>query len=404
MTERALPVTILEPAGIDPELLDHTLSLRFDLGQFDPRITFTRNSSATYFGSDGLLKTAAANEPRIDYDPVTKACKGFLVEESRTNLLTYSEQFDSATWNKPFNTVTLTNEILSPTGAANAYKIVRTSSVESMALRKIGLTLPAGAAYSASIHIYVPEQSGVTSWSMTNDYTDIESGSTPAYTAFNKWVRVSTTSTLGAERNFVDFNVRVNGTQTPSVGFVFYAWGAQLEAGSFPTSYIKTEATAATRAADSAAMTGTNFSSWYRQDEGAMVAEAETPYVVPSNIFPQVFYLSNGTTANNIRIAYNTESLSSFGVRVGDVQQADLNRSVTGRLRKIAGSYAVDAFSMAANGGAVQTDSSGSLPTVTQSNIGGSPSGSVSFLNGHIKRLAYYPRRLANAKLQALTA
>lgn len=72
----------------------------------DPRITFSRASSATYFDNKGVLRTAPAGVPRIDYDPVTGECRGLLVEEQRTNLLTYSEQFDNVAWTKQNSTVT----------------------------------------------------------------------------------------------------------------------------------------------------------------------------------------------------------------------------------------------------------------------------------------------------------
>ena len=76
-----------------------TLNLNFAAaGRLDSRVTFTRSSTATYTNQIGLIQSAAVNEPRFDYDPVTLAARGLLVEESRTNLLTYSEQFDNAAW------------------------------------------------------------------------------------------------------------------------------------------------------------------------------------------------------------------------------------------------------------------------------------------------------------------
>ena len=53
-----------------------------------------------------------------------------------------------------------------------------------------------------------------------------------------------------------------------------YLWGAQLEEGAFPSSYIPTTTAAATRSADVASITGTAFSGWYRQDEGTFYGEA----------------------------------------------------------------------------------------------------------------------------------
>jgi hypothetical protein len=56
-------------------------------GTLDPRITFTRASTATYFDSAGVLQTAAVDAPRWDYDPATFQLRGLLIEAARTNLL-----------------------------------------------------------------------------------------------------------------------------------------------------------------------------------------------------------------------------------------------------------------------------------------------------------------------------
>ena len=64
-----------------------TLDLNFMSAPLDPRITFTRASPATYTDNTGTIQTAAVNAPRWDYDPVTHALRGVLIEEARTNLL-----------------------------------------------------------------------------------------------------------------------------------------------------------------------------------------------------------------------------------------------------------------------------------------------------------------------------
>jgi hypothetical protein len=75
-----------------------SLDLRFALAKkLDPRITFTRGSTGTYFGSDGLMRTAGVNEPRFDHDPITGQSLGLLIEESRTNNVFASDRVD-ASW------------------------------------------------------------------------------------------------------------------------------------------------------------------------------------------------------------------------------------------------------------------------------------------------------------------
>jgi hypothetical protein len=93
----------------------------------DPRITFTRASTATYVGSDGLIKTAATNVPRFAHDPVTGEGLGLLIEEARTNLLLYSEQSDNAAWGKT-NILTTANAVIAPDGTLTADKIYENST------------------------------------------------------------------------------------------------------------------------------------------------------------------------------------------------------------------------------------------------------------------------------------
>jgi len=72
-----------------------TLNLDFaNTKRLDPRITFTRTTTGTYVGSDGLIKTAAIDEARFDHDPATGESLGLLIEESRTNLDTNSETLE----------------------------------------------------------------------------------------------------------------------------------------------------------------------------------------------------------------------------------------------------------------------------------------------------------------------
>ena len=107
-----------------------TLNLNFAGSRtLDPRITFTRTSSATYMGRDGLVKIAPANSARFDhrYNPTTGEIEslGLLVEEQRTNLITYSEDF--SIWTKQTTSpgvvgITTTTETTSPDGTFNAYK------------------------------------------------------------------------------------------------------------------------------------------------------------------------------------------------------------------------------------------------------------------------------------------
>ena len=95
-----------------------TLGLDFmQPGSLDQRITFTRASTATYFDSAGVMRSAAVNAPRWDYDPSTLALRGLLIEEARTNVL-----LNSATLSTQSVTVTAQAYTLSFTGTGTVTK------------------------------------------------------------------------------------------------------------------------------------------------------------------------------------------------------------------------------------------------------------------------------------------
>ena len=112
---------------------------------FADLITFTRSTTATFVGSNGLIQSAAINAPRFDFDPVTLAPLGFLIEEQRVNLLLYSAEFDNAAWAKTNTTITA-NATTSPDGTANADGTLEVDAAELDRLaegtHRKGLALP----------------------------------------------------------------------------------------------------------------------------------------------------------------------------------------------------------------------------------------------------------------------
>jgi hypothetical protein len=129
---------VLDIAGGDGS----TLSLDFTMGVLDSRITFTRGTSATYINSDGFVTSmgsAITNDPtkaRFDYDPITKTCRGLLIEPAAVNLLNWSETFATTggtPWVSP-DGATLGSLVASPSGLTNAYSINETAYVLSYSL------------------------------------------------------------------------------------------------------------------------------------------------------------------------------------------------------------------------------------------------------------------------------
>jgi hypothetical protein len=208
----------------------------------------------------------------------------------------------------------------------------------------------------------------------------------------------ATTSFIGCEL----FN-RSGGASLPNV--TFNAWGAQYELGAFATSYIPTAASSVARSADSASMTGTNFSSWYNQPQGTFVVAADVFGAIGGEL-PTFVNVNDTTTSNYIRLnAASTYRLRQF-INVGGSQQTqDVTGSapVLNQQFKVGAAYNLNDFAVVADGGAVSTDATGTVPTVTQINFGVWFGSAGTFLNGHIASIAYYNTRLPNDTLQSLT-
>ena len=177
---------------------------------------------------------------------------------------------------------------------------------------------------------------------------------------------------------------------------------AQLEAGSFPTSYIPTSGSQQTRSADVASIPVSAFG--YNQDAGTVVVEVDS---VDDGANTGIVSLDDGTTSNMMSIQHSQTPKSYFVIRSGNVAQAspELSTWLAGE-RTLALSYKENDFAFTEDGAAVTPVNSATVPSITTLNIGKFASNVNSFGAGlcHIKSLKYYPRRLTNTQLQELTS
>ena len=400
-----------------------SLSLNFlTSNTLDPRVTFTRSTTATFVGSNGLIQTAAINAPRFDYNPVTLAPNGLLIEEQRVNLLLYSDQFQQATWSKGSGSITA-NTILSPDGTTNADAFIENtvasqfhfvaqsiakaaSNIQYAASfyvknkgRQVGISFNSG---SAGVAGRVDPATGTITAALGVFGTGWTAGTLTITNAGNGWYRVVVTATSDtlttAQLQLSLINGANNVYTGDGVSGAFF-WGAQLEAGAFVTSYIPTVASTVTRTADVALMTGTNFSSWYNASEGTLVTSA-LPIV--SSVSKYSWSFNDGTGTELIAQYFLNVNAGGFVVDNGSAQ-VQIEAGTFSGVCKTAFAYKINDFALSLNGGTVATDTVGTIPTTTQAQIGNRPDGSRT-MNGHIRTLTYYPSRLTNAQLQALTA
>jgi hypothetical protein len=324
--------------------------------------------------------------PRLDYSGGA-TCPKLLLEPQRTNLATYSEQFDNAAWTKSNITVTA-NAAISPDGYTNA-DLLNITSVSNY-IDQAG-TIVSGSTYTVSCYV----KSAVSSSQTFRLYGNANKSSS-AFTATQEWQRFTHTFTADST---------AMGTGIGSSALVqLYAYGFQLELGSYATSYIPTLAAAVTRGADSASKTG--ISSLIGATAGTLYSE----FVVNGFAnFGTPLCINNGGTAESIWLTTfaNGDIRAEVFSTAGGGVQASFTKSgnVVGQTYKIAIGYAANNFAFFVNGLQVgSTDTSGSVP-VSMNRVDFDYTIPASFVVSAlgINQALLFTTRLTNAQLAELT-
>ena len=359
-------------------------------------VTFTRASSGTYTDSAGVLQTASTDVPRFDHNPTTGESLGLLVEEQRTNLLLRSEDF-STTWVR-FNVNASSNAILAPDGTLTADKLTENDADNFHRIRQ-GIT--SGVTGVFSVFLKAAERTRVNLG--TSDINliagfDLSAGSVVSGTGSiepfgDGWYRCSISATFTTSGPFLLLRNSSSEFYTGDGTSGIYLWGAQLEAGSFPTSYIPTTGATATRNASLADLISgaiaNNIRSFY--------VEFSSPAVGTRGVVSL-----NDNTANERASVLTSGTDPRLVVQDGGVEQANINGGTVaaGVRTRVAVRINADDFAISINGGAVVTDTSGTLPTVDRLMFGRTQAGE--YLNGRIARFTGWSQLLPNATLQTL--
>ena len=411
-------------------------SLKLDFANaraLDPRITFTRASTGTYVGRDGLIKTAGEDEARFDHDPTTGESLGLLIEESRTNLLPESEDLTSGLITKLAITTSNDTSVIAPDGTAGATRVIQNNTTAQHLIGDTASGLTLGGNYALSCFV----KAGTTDlvWFSVNSYLNWVND-------WNFFINLTTGNVYWGSGNISNANLKVeeypngwwklsmvaqqepagggagglwlghadpNGTQSTNFtgdgSTYFYAWGFQMEAGSFPTSYIPTSGSTVTRAADIAKITGTNFTDFYNQTESTIFVhyklDKDNYLETPAGVDVVSFRASGNTHGYDIRVVTDTSTpvLDVHGVS-NSVTQYDvsgLNLSSGFEDYLVAKAFKLNDMAVSFNGGALQTDSSLIVYEWDKLVIGLVPR------RAHYKSVKYYNKRLTNAQLQSLT-
>jgi hypothetical protein len=406
----------------------------FLAGSVPSGISYSQSTPYTYFDSNGLLAISTGN--RFDYDPVTLAAKGLLIEPQTTNLVLQSNPV-TANWTASTsttltgsagygldNTLSASQITCTTSGVTTGINIKASAAITTVSTTTY--TFSAYLAYGASRYVYVELfasarqftavvvdlQTGTITQTQTTGLTfnTVTSG---VDAANNATVTTSLGTGYGYYRVWITF--KGPASVTPSIGFVAAAtgntfvattglptytstgtesvnvYGVQLEASAYPTSLIPTTTTSASRGAVS--VTNSGFS-WYNASAGTAICVFDSDLLTPTGT---VFALNTATTTGIATTAASTSVLcyfDSYGALLGSISRNTQN--------KIAMAYDGSNNAMCLNGGTIATPSTQATIVTPTKLVFGTDQSTVAFA-GHIKSFTYYASRLTNAQLQTLT-
>lgn len=393
---------------------------------FADLITFSRNSSAWRFNAMGLLESVPANEPRFDYDPVTKQLRGLLIEEQRTNLFSQCSDYTQAVWGKTDTTVS-TDDTLAPDGspmqlltqgeAGNGFMnrgtpiAITPGAVTGSQYfkRKVGdwvrlSVAKDGSGVNAGIAWFNLATGQKGAAIVTGTATGVSSRMTHVG---NDIYRCEVTVTLADNTASVISLGVVGDNNSARIPSARYAWQIQLEQGSFATSPIPTVNAQITRAAD-VAYVG-NTAPWFNPLQGTLYVEASAS-AIPVGIAGAATAGITGTygiTERILGMQFTATLIRAGGFGSKGLDTGLLNLAgtpVAGKVYKSACAWAVGDARGALNGTLSAQITATQIPgPLTRLTIG-AINGPTQPLNGYVRAIRYYPRRLSDAELQALTA
>ena len=346
------------------------MALDFTTASLDSRVTITRAlNTATRVNSSGYIEIVNANLPRFDFSPTSiGTCNGLLIEESRANICTYSQDFFNPPWATVNASLTAASGI-SPDGTNNATNLTFSATSGFMA-RATAIPISGSTTYTHSIYMRATSGTFKTKISRTNGATWVTATVSPELTLTTTWQRFDITYTSGVADTVSDFIVGAESKTPytmPATGTI-QIYGAQVEAGAFPTSYIPTVFTSLTRNADAVSMTGTNFSDWYSSSSAALAA------VVIPNIATgtRPIWQLDDTTANEIIALRGNVANPELYIVDGGTPQAQLDAGTitAGTQYGLCAAFAANSCAVSQNGATPVTTATATMPTVTQARIG----------------------------------
>jgi hypothetical protein len=398
---------------------DTILAYNDENSNFKPLpFSFDRASFATRVNKDGLIETVGSGEPRIDYKDDSNGA--LLLEPTRSNNITYSEDFTATNWDNVGNPVTITsNSIISPNGSLNGTLITPSSGNSRHAIRNLSASAVSGTTYLLSVFVkkggsryIVFGDAGDSLWrlitvDLDNGTITNETNAIGTITPYgNGWYRI-TCSFTRTNAGIVQFSLGTSETDSNSdlpffdnTSLTVYAYGCQIESNSsYATSYIPTQGAIRTRVAE--VCNQTPPSGIIGQTEGTLFFEFEDLNYSAASI-ARGLSISDGTYSNRIYIS----QLSSGAIYIISSTGCEIQEATPSGRRdnlKVALGYKNNDYVLYVNGVLSGTDAV-SVPICNKIYLGQEIGLDVNCLYKPYKEVKLYNTRLSNTELQALTS
>ena len=367
------------------------------VGDFD----FTRSGSATRINSQGLIETVGNGVSRLNYpmiDGKVVGCPHHILEPARTNLVTYSEDFSQSSWVKlgsgTGSTAIVTNDYaISPDGTQNASRLqcdlnggLTSSGNQSLIYDSIT------GSGDTSAFIYVKSNTS----SSQNFYLANSLNDRIIVLATTEWKKIELN--WNASGNGRTLSIGTRGTTGSDDTLDLLIWGAQVEAGSYATSYIPTSGSTVQRAAETC--NGSGNSEVFNDSEGVLMAEVSTK---KNSQFKRIS-IHSGSYVNSIVFDFDNTNKLYGKVFVGGnlvvtILASGLNIE---NKNKLILKYKENDFALWVNGFKVGTDNNGITPTGLN-NLAFDLSTGQPFY-GSAKQVQYYDTALTDEELEYMTS
>ena len=397
-----------------------TLAYNDEDGNYKPLpFTYTGAGKGTRVNKQGLIEVVENDRPRIDY--LDSEDGALLLEPTRSNLITYSEAFDNAAWTK--SGASVVSGFVSPSGDTSAFKLVEDSISSSKSIKTSNFSVVNGQEYTISIFAkpngrflqITPSVAFVQSYinyDLNNGTMDLSGSGSASGTITllsNGYYRCTYTAAANASSTIASiFSCLVNSisaTRKPSYQgdgtSGVYIYGAQVEQGSYATSYIPTQGSVVTRVAETAS--GSGNSEVFNDSEGVLFADISP--LADDGTFRMIgIFDSQTSNVDRIQIYYrNDADKMSFLIEENNVNQfvktLDVN---TTQYNKCAFQYG-NTSSVYINGFKLAEETGITIPNNLQRLSFNEQNGGNDFY-GKTKEISYYDTALTDLELETLTS